>query len=223
MSALRRAFHSRRGQALVEFTLTLPLLIVLGLGAIEFGNMINAYLVLTHLTREGANLTSREPGAKGVSTWADNITNDVNAAISAANPVIKNTTPTEQDQWVVIYSMIVKDTSAAACGGVLTDGQPDNYRVVRATRPTWSVSPQWTYGSLGNETLSKIGAHGDCASDALGSSVLALPDGLTLHAVEVFYDYGPSLLTPVGNFIGNIVPATFYTRTIFIDVSGNPS
>ncbi|TMA07626.1 MAG: pilus assembly protein, partial [Deltaproteobacteria bacterium] len=91
MLAFRRIFCSTRGQAIVELTLTLPLLIVLGLGAIEFGNMINTYLVLTHLTREGANLTSRQDGTKGTSAWRDKINADLQAAIDAASPIITST------------------------------------------------------------------------------------------------------------------------------------
>src|SRR2546427_8344559 len=103
MSLLPKPFRSRRGQALIELTLTLPLLIVLGLGAIEFGNMINAYLVLTHLTREGANLTSREDGTKGTSAWKDKINADLQAAVDAASPIITSTNLT---QWKVTYSMV---------------------------------------------------------------------------------------------------------------------
>src|SRR5213594_390665 len=117
MLAFRRIFCSTRGQAIVELTLTLPLLIVLGLGAIEFGNMINAYLVLTHLTREGANLTSREDGTKGTSAWRDKINADLTAVIDGASPIIKNTTASERTQWRVTYSMVRWDTVAgASCG-----------------------------------------------------------------------------------------------------------
>ena len=52
MSAIRKVIRSKRAQALVELTLMIPMLIALGLGVVEVGNMINSYLVMTHLTRE---------------------------------------------------------------------------------------------------------------------------------------------------------------------------
>jgi Flp pilus assembly protein TadG len=218
MSGFRRFFFSCRGQALVEFTLTLPLLIVLGLGAIEFGNMINAHLVLTHLTREGANLTSRQTQPKGSSQWATDVNNDLTAAINAAIPVIKNTTPAERTQWNVIYSMIVWNL-AANCG-FLSDGTTiDRYVIERNNTTGGWTNPTWTYGSLGQ--TSTIGADGACANVLL-PNISAMQPLQTLHVVEVFYDYGPSRLTPIGNFIGSVLPAIFYTKTIFTDVSGIP-
>jgi Flp pilus assembly protein TadG len=216
MSAWCRMFRCERAQALVEFTLTLPLLIVLGLGAIEFSNMINAYLVLTHLTREGANLTSRQDESKGTSQWATDVNADLTAVINAASPVIKNTTASETAQWNVIYSMIVENPGANC--GFLSDGVTiDRYVIERNNpAPTWT-NPTWTYGTLGQ--TSKIGADGACANVEL-PNISAMPPFQTLHVIEVFYDYAPSLLTPLGGFIGSILPATFYTRTIFTDVSG---
>lgn len=44
----------RRGQALTEFALVIPLLLLLIFGIIEFGRFIYAYEVLNNATREGA-------------------------------------------------------------------------------------------------------------------------------------------------------------------------
>src|SRR5437870_1982286 len=218
MSILRSAFRSGRGQAIVELTLTLPLLIVLGLGAIEFGNMINAYLVLTHLTREGANLTSREDGTKGTSAWKDKINADLQAAIDAASPIITSTNLT---QWKVTYSMVRWDTVAgASCGNLNSSvgGGPDRY-VIEGGNSAWGANNQtWIHGSLGPSDTD-IGADGVCAFAGL-PGVKDMPALQTLHVIEVLYDYGPSRLTPIQNFIPNILPTTFYTRTVFTDVSG---
>lgn len=51
-------FHSfirnNRGQTLVEIALVLPILLLIISGIIEFGRVFNAYLTLTHSSREGA-------------------------------------------------------------------------------------------------------------------------------------------------------------------------
>ncbi|HAF49233.1 MAG TPA: pilus assembly protein TadE [Anaerolineaceae bacterium] len=43
-----------RGQSLVEFALVLPLLLLLILGALDFGRLFHAQIVLTNAAREGA-------------------------------------------------------------------------------------------------------------------------------------------------------------------------
>ncbi len=47
----------RKGQALVEFALVLPLLMLLILGIVEFGRAWNAKQILTDAAREGARLS----------------------------------------------------------------------------------------------------------------------------------------------------------------------
>ncbi|MDF9406928.1 pilus assembly protein [Pelotomaculum isophthalicicum JI] len=44
----------KRGQALVELALVLPLLIILLMGTMEFGRIFHSYLLITNASREGA-------------------------------------------------------------------------------------------------------------------------------------------------------------------------
>ncbi len=57
---MRTAKRGERGQALLEFALTAPLLLLMLLGLIEFGHALNSYLVVVSAARDGARL-----GAKG--------------------------------------------------------------------------------------------------------------------------------------------------------------
>lgn len=50
----RRAQDKRAGQALVEFALVVPLLLILILGIVEFGRAWNVYQVITDAAREAA-------------------------------------------------------------------------------------------------------------------------------------------------------------------------
>ena len=50
-----------RGQSIVEFTLLLPLLLMMLSGLIEFGFMLNEYLDLIDTTRETARYLSDQP------------------------------------------------------------------------------------------------------------------------------------------------------------------
>lgn len=46
--------ENKKGQAIVEMALILPLLLLLILGMIDFGRVMNAYLIANHASREGA-------------------------------------------------------------------------------------------------------------------------------------------------------------------------
>lgn len=49
-------WRDRRGQALVEMALVLPILIILFMGVIEFGRIFHSYLIITNASREGARV-----------------------------------------------------------------------------------------------------------------------------------------------------------------------
>ena len=55
---LRRFFRGGRGQSLVEFALTLPILMILIFGIIDFGMGLRSYISLTNATREGARFAA---------------------------------------------------------------------------------------------------------------------------------------------------------------------
>jgi len=50
----KRYIKNNRGQAMVEFALILPFLLLLIIGSMEFGLVINQYMVLAEAAREGA-------------------------------------------------------------------------------------------------------------------------------------------------------------------------
>jgi Flp pilus assembly protein TadG len=53
---LRRLLQSDSGAELIEFSLTLPLLLLIVLGIMEFGLMLREYEVVTNAAREGARI-----------------------------------------------------------------------------------------------------------------------------------------------------------------------
>jgi Flp pilus assembly protein TadG len=63
MRQLRTRVRSERGAELIEFALTLPLLLLLVLGIIEFGFLFQEYEVVTNSAREGARLAALIPSA----------------------------------------------------------------------------------------------------------------------------------------------------------------
>jgi Flp pilus assembly protein TadG len=70
---LSRYIKNNRGQAIVEFALVFPWLILMLVGVIEFGLILNQYMVMSEAAREGA---------RSAALGADNAT--VTAAVQAA-------------------------------------------------------------------------------------------------------------------------------------------
>lgn len=58
MSRLLKLKKSEKGQGLVEFALVFPLLMILILGMIEFGWILNGKITLTNAAREGARVAA---------------------------------------------------------------------------------------------------------------------------------------------------------------------
>ncbi|MDY6867183.1 MAG: TadE/TadG family type IV pilus assembly protein [Chloroflexota bacterium] len=54
-------FQSQRGQSLLEMVLLLPLLLVLVIGALEFGRLFYTKIVITNAAREGAYYLATHP------------------------------------------------------------------------------------------------------------------------------------------------------------------
>jgi hypothetical protein len=57
---MRTRLAGHGGQSLIEFTLVMPLLLLLMLGVIEFGYVLLDEHVVTKLSREGSNMISRD-------------------------------------------------------------------------------------------------------------------------------------------------------------------
>jgi len=51
---LLQILKNQKGQALVEFAIILPILLLLVMGILQFGMMLNAYLSIENAAREGA-------------------------------------------------------------------------------------------------------------------------------------------------------------------------
>jgi hypothetical protein len=169
--------------------------------------MIDINLALTHLTREGANLTSRDRTLveAEIQTYLDTVINAAKPVLCPDGVGCTSNIP----KYFVVYSQIVYDSALGACGANLDNGLPDNYHIRHLGT--------WTKGGFSQP--SKIGNHGDCADlGALGTSIKSMADGQTFHVIEAFYDYSGGAMTPVQNFLEFALPNMFYDRTIFTQI-----
>jgi len=93
MRRIRRSRRRERGQALVEFALVLPLLLLLLLGIAEFAVVMLSYNTLADAARQGARYGIVHPGdvaaieatARSATTWLDQdaLTFTVNSDMTA--------------------------------------------------------------------------------------------------------------------------------------------
>lgn len=74
MKNLMKLLNSKKGQALVETALTLPLLLLILMGIVEFGRIFNAYLIVTNASREGARYAAINSTDTTVNSAITNLT-----------------------------------------------------------------------------------------------------------------------------------------------------
>jgi Flp pilus assembly protein TadG len=82
--------HEReRGQTLVEFAVSLALLVLIFLGIFDLGRAFQAYIVITNAAREGAYYGAMHPSSTaGIVTRAISEAQGSGIALSAANVAI---------------------------------------------------------------------------------------------------------------------------------------
>lgn len=80
MSLLKRYIKNSRGQALVEFALALPVLILLVIGMMDFGIIINQYMVVAEAAREGARSAALGGDNATVTTVAKTAASQINTS-----------------------------------------------------------------------------------------------------------------------------------------------
>jgi hypothetical protein len=191
------------GQALVEFTLSLMLLIVLTLGIIEFSYAMYVKHVLIKMAREGANLISRNTSiyeAGNAMKYMANAPVDLNSSHSR-----------------MIFTVIRMGSSGANTGKPVIY----KYRTVGSLSGQNSVISQsgsCTFytdaGAPGHdyENTSSTDPDGCLANGGTLPAGVVIPNSGQLFLTEVFNQH--TLITPVGNLNLN-VPNTLYASAYF--------
>jgi len=93
MTSIRLRLRDARGTALVEFSLVVPLILVLCLGVVEVSYALLDQHVVTKLTREGSNLISRNSSLQDAATALRSMSSrpvDFNASARMILSVVKN-------------------------------------------------------------------------------------------------------------------------------------
>lgn len=193
---MRNRLRLADGQALVEFAVVLPLLLVLALGVVEVGYALLDQHVVTKLTREGSNLISR----------------DVTLQDAGAAMKTMKTRPVDFDvRSRLIFSVVKK---------VATAGAPNVDKVILYQRyefgPLAKSSVLKTrgpaaFGGAPNYVAPNSDTNTNLQITNLPANLIVVPGGMTF-ITEVYTTH--SLITPLTRF-GITVPDSLYSIAYF--------
>ena len=195
---MKTSLRSSSGQSLIEFTLFLPLALVIGLGMIELSYALLDQHVVSKLTREGSNLISR------------------NATLEDAGLVMRTmgTRPVDfANGSTLIFSVLRKVSTTDA----------DNYdKVILYQRHSFGTLPaESAFVTAGTGSFSGAPNYQAFDSDNdVRLQIVGLPDSLDVgiggmvFVTEIYTTH--RLITPFnGIFLGGHVPTTLYSVAYF--------
>jgi len=193
--------QKRRGQSLVEFTVLLPLLLMMISGLIEFGFMLNYYLDMIDAAREAARFAADDDPIRLPS-----------GAYLDPNPGFYTRAQT-----------VTLDSINIGSGGQITlDPTSDDVIISAFSVLNGTVNQRYPAGS-GENGLPLYGNHVSEYSTATINSLLdpAAPNaGLVL--VEIFYDYNQILALPwITMFVPD--PVTLHAYSIMPNANVEPT
>jgi Flp pilus assembly protein TadG len=188
---------SSRGQALVEFAMVLPLLVLIGLAIVELSFLMHDQHVVIRMSREGSNLISRGTSLDVAGTTMQSMVNPP-VDLSGANSKLifsvitrLNAAGQPNNGYVVLYQRYeVGSLSASSAfttqGTFATGGSPDYYTVNSSTSANLRITNL--------------------------PSTLVLNTGQFVFTTEIYTRH--SLITSLNKF-GINLPSTLYSVAYF--------
>ena len=191
----RTNLRDTRGQTLIEFAVALPLLLLIFLGVVDMGYLLLDQHVVTKLSREGSNMTSRNTSLqdaaaalKGMSSRPVNFNANSRMILSVIRKV--STGGAANFNKEVLYARYEYGTLSATS------------RLQTAGAPSFGAAPDYQAPNSDNNT---------------NLQVTNLPPGLMvtggmLYVTEIYTRH--VLLTPLDKF-GVTLPQTLYSIAYF--------
>lgn len=192
--------HSNRGGAAVEFLFCLPLLLLLLLPVADFARVIQANMILTSLSREGANLASR------TSMQPQEL---MNALASTAQPLDM------QANGMIRITKILASRQNGIDRNVVIGQHRWNGGSYLPANGAWTCGGAGTYWDAQGNCAGFPALSGAPETDLMSGQ---LSDGEVVHLVEVFYRF-PLLFGSLDLGLGNLALPSLnpdlYAMTIF--------
>jgi hypothetical protein len=188
--------RSERGQSLIEFAVVLPFLLVIAFGVIEMSSALYDQHVITRLSREGANLISR-----------DSTIQDASAALRTMSVRPVNFDADSK----VIFSVIKRGATAGTANfdrlilyqRATFGGGSGNSAIMTAGSASFAGPPNYEASASDTNTNLRV--------TNLPSGLVSVRGGM-LYVVEIYTTH--TTLTPLARF-GGLVPTRLYSIAYF--------
>lgn len=177
----RHRRDGQRGQSLVEFVLIFPVLLIMFLGLVEVGNLMDAYLTVVNAAREGARLGARQ----ALTSDIRDITNEHAArlqlmAASGQGTIIVHHVDTDATTGNIIPATYSVETCYKGTCSQSTPAGAATTKLPQATLQTRIIAAR-------NDAVAKARTDGDNRLNTVTANKL-YNDKLVI--VEVFYNHG---------------------------------
>ena len=185
-----------RGQSLVEFAISLPLLIVLGFGVAEVGYLLLDHHVVSKLSREGSNLISRNTSLADATTTMRELSSrpvDFTTRSRVIFSVLKKGATTGTGNYDRIFLYQRHEYGALSASSALRTSGAGSF----------GGAPDYQASNSDNNTGLQVT---NIPAD------LITPRGGMIYITEVFTSH--DVLTPIANF-GVPIPRTLYSIAYF--------
>jgi Flp pilus assembly protein TadG len=185
--------RSSQGQSIVEFAISLPILLLLSLGVVETSNALMSQHVITKTAREGSNMISRE-------------TKMVDAANAlqqmSSNPGSFSATTK------VIFSVLMRSQSGSNSGYLVLY---QRYQFGNGSLPGSRLNGTGTFNPANDYTANNPNSDAALRVTNAPAGIAAEPGGM-IYVTEVYTTY--TTLTPVRN-LGVPIPTVLYSIAYF--------
>jgi Flp pilus assembly protein TadG len=185
--------RSSQGQSIVEFAISLPILLLLSLGVVETSNALMSQHVITKIAREGSNMISRETkmvdAANALQTMSSNP-----GSFSATTKVI--------------FSVLMRSQSGSNSGHLVLY---QRYQFGNGSLPGSRLNGTGTFNPANDYTANNPNSDAGLRVTNAPAGIAAEPGGM-IYVTEVYTTY--TTITPVRN-LGVPIPTVLYSIAYF--------
>lgn len=193
---------TRRAQSLVEFAIALPVLILLLLGMVEFGFMLNTYLSLQDAARAAARRYST------INPFNADDTDNLAYYQAAAQNVVDTLMPSDDPGARQIPVDATRDNILISLVSIKVDKTTSTISSV--TRHPTGEQYYKLYGDTDPPS-----AYSDTSIESLMTANGAVPANAGMLIVEIYYSYEGVINTPVTTpFMSDSNPVMLYVSSI---------